>query len=140
MRKVLLLRNEIAEIAHLPLFVEEIGREMSLPEGTVFNLNLVLEEALSNIIQYGYAPEEKGQIAVEAICEYGRIILTLTDSGIAFDPTSIPEADTSLPLDKRPVGGLGFFIVRQLMDEVEYVRKDGKNILTLTKIIGKAEV
>ena len=60
---------------------------------------------------------------------------TLTDSGKPFDPTAAPEADTSLGVQERPIGGLGIFLVRKIMDTVAYRRTNGKNILTMIKHI-----
>jgi anti-sigma regulatory factor (Ser/Thr protein kinase) len=55
------------------------------------------------------------------------------DSGIAFDPLAISEPDTSSALSERKIGGLGMFMVKKMMDSVDYCREDGKNILILTK-------
>ena len=60
---------------------------------------------------------------------------TITDSGIPFDPTQKEEADISLSVEEREIGGLGIHLVRQIMDEVRYERKDDKNVLTLIKTI-----
>ena len=64
-----------------------------------------------------------------------QLIFTVTDSGIAFDPTQKEEVDTTLSAEERPIGGLGIHLVRQIMDEVHYERIDDKNILTLIKNI-----
>ena len=63
------------------------------------------------------------------------MLFTISDSGIPFDPTQQPEADVSLSVDEREIGGLGIYLVRQLMDRIVYKREDEKNILTLTKQI-----
>ena len=60
-------------------------------------------------------------------------IFTVSDSGIPFDPTQQPEVDTTLPAEKRNIGGLGIHLVRQLMDEIHYRREEGKNVLSLLK-------
>lgn len=59
--------------------------------------------------------------------------LVLTDTGKEFDPTMAPEADITLSADERKIGGLGIFLIRQIMNEVKYERIDGKNVLTLEK-------
>ena len=64
-----------------------------------------------------------------------QLIFTISDSGIPFDPTAAPEADTTLSAEERQIGGLGIHLVRQLMDEVRYERIDDKNILTLVKTL-----
>ena len=62
-----------------------------------------------------------------------RLIFTVTDSGIPFDPTKKEEVDTTLSAEERPIGGLGIHLVRQIMDEVGYERVEDKNVLTLVK-------
>jgi anti-sigma regulatory factor (Ser/Thr protein kinase) len=99
----------------------------------VFNLNLVLEEAVVNIINYAYPKEEHQSIYLSARLREGSIVLILTDTGKEFDPTKAPEADVTLSADEREIGGLGIFLIRQIMNEVRYERIDGKNILTLEK-------
>ena len=133
MEKSIILANDIAEISRLNEFVEEIGSQFSLSTEVVFNLNLVLEEAVVNIINYAYPKEEHEKIYLSArLCE-NSIVLVLTDTGTEFDPTIAPEADITLSAEERPIGGLGIFLIRQIMNEVKYERIDGKNVLTLEK-------
>ena len=61
----------------------------------------------------------------------------IADTGIAFDPTMKEDADTTLSAEERPIGGLGIFLVRQLMDVIDYKRQDNKNVLTLRKKLGE---
>ena len=71
---------------------------------------------------------------VEAVIREKELRFILSDSGVAFDPTAAPEADITLDVSERPIGGLGIFLVRNIMDEVTYTRSDdGKNILTTIK-------
>ena len=63
----------------------------------------------------------------------GSIVLVLTDTGKEFDPTAAPEADVTLSAEDRQIGGLGIFLIRQIMNEVKYERIEGKNVLTLEK-------
>ena len=133
MEKSIILANDISEIARLNEFVEEIGNEFSLSPEVVFNLTLVLEEAVVNIINYAYPKEEHESIYLSAKLHNDSIILVLTDTGKEFDPTMAPEADITLSADERPIGGLGIFLIRQIMNEVRYERIDGKNVLTLEK-------
>lgn len=133
MEKSIILTNNISEINKLTEFVEEIGNELSLAPDVVFNLNLVLEEAVVNIINYAYPKEEHQSIYLSATLHEGSIILVLTDTGVEFDPTMAPEADITLSAEERPIGGLGIFLIRQIMNEVRYDRIDGKNVLTMEK-------
>ena len=135
MEKSIVLTNDISEVGKLNAFVEEIGNEFSLSSDIIFNLNLVLEEAVVNVINYAYPKEEHEFIYLSARMHEGSIVLVLTDTGKEFDPTLAPEVDITLSADERQIGGLGIFLIRQIMNEVRYERIDGKNILTLEKKI-----
>ena len=133
MEKSIILANDISEISRLYEFVEEVGNDFELSPDIVFNLNLVLEEAVVNIINYAYPTEEHESIYLSARMHEGSIVLVLTDTGKEFDPTAAPEADVTLSADDRQIGGLGIFLIRQIMNEVKYERIEGKNVLTLEK-------
>lgn len=133
MEKKLILNNEVSEISKLQLFIDEIGEELNLAFDVTFNLNLVLEEAISNIILYAYPKEENQTLTVVAKTQDNNLIFVITDSGKEFDPTQIPDADITLSAEEREIGGLGIFLIRQIMNKVEYQRIDNKNILTLSK-------
>ena len=106
---------------------------MDLASDWVFNLNLVLEEAVSNVILYGYPKEKQQEIVLTANKSDKNLIFVLSDTGKEFDPTQAPDADVTLSAEERQIGGLGIFLFRQIMDEVKYQRIDGKNTLTLIK-------
>lgn len=133
MEKSIILANDIAEISRLAQFVDEVGEKFSLTPDIVFNLNLVLEEAVVNIINYAYPKEEHQFIYLSAKLHEGSIVFVLTDTGKEFDPTQAPDADITLSAEDRPIGGLGIFLIRQIMNEVKYERIEGKNVLTLEK-------
>ena len=133
MEKSIILANELSEISRLNGFIEDIGNEFNLTPDVVFNLTLVLEEAVVNVINYAYPKEDHESIYLSAKMQDGSIIFVLSDSGKAFDPTMAPEADVTLSAEDRQIGGLGIFLIRQIMNEVKYERIDGKNVLTLEK-------
>ena len=133
MEKSIILANDIAEISKLNQFIEEIGEEFSLAPDLVFNLTLVMEEAVVNVINYAYPNEEHEKIYVSARLHEGSIIMVIADNGKEFDPTLAPEADITLSAEERPIGGLGIFLIRNIMNEVKYERIEGRNILTLEK-------
>lgn len=132
MEKQLIMNNDIAELSKLPAFVDEICDTLGLGPDKVFNLNLVLEEALTNVVLYAYPEGETHSIEVLAHADTEALVFTIEDSGVAFDPTKVPDADTTLSAEERPIGGLGIFLIRQLMSKVEYERVDNKNRLTMT--------
>lgn len=90
-----------------------------------------------NSIQYAYPEGVEGMITLLAGYEADNRMLrfTLIDQGTPFDPTAVPEADTTLALEERPIGGLGIFLIKQIMDKVEYKYTDGSNCLYLWKRI-----
>lgn len=133
MEKSIILANEISEIGRLADFIEDMGNEFSLAPDVRFNLNLVLEEAVANIIKYAYPKDEHESIYLSARMHEDSIVLVLTDTGKEFDPTMAPEVDVTLSAEERQIGGLGIFLIRQIMNEVRYERIDGKNVLTLEK-------
>ena len=133
MEKSIILANDISEISRLNRFVEEIRDDFSLSPEVAFNLNLVLEEAVVNIINYAYPKEEHERIYLSAKLNEGSIVLVLTDTGKEFDLTMVPDVDITLSADEREIGGLGIFLIRQIMNEVKYERIEGKNVLTLEK-------
>ncbi len=133
MKKTLVLSNDIRQIPELAAFVEALAEELSLNPAEAMSLNLALEEAVTNVMMYAYPAGVTGQVELEVDALPGRLVFELSDSGVPFDPTAAPDADISLGVEERPIGGLGIFLVRQIMDSVEYARRGGKNILTLTK-------
>ena len=129
----LILHNDIQQIPQLADFVETIAEEYGISQPMAMSLNLALEEAVTNVIVYAYPPETDGLVDIEAILHKDRIRFIISDSGRPFDPTQVEDVDINLPLEERPIGGLGIHLVRSIMDEVSYERRDGRNILHLLK-------
>jgi len=135
MKKQLVIKNKVSEIARLSQFIEETGEQLALSPALVMNLNLVLEEAVSNIILYAYPEEKEQNITIDLEKSENTLIFTITDSGIPFNPTEAAEADITLSAADRPIGGLGIFLIKKIMNEVEYQRIDEHNVFTLKKEI-----
>lgn len=131
--KELIIKNEISELSKLAEFIETLGSENDFELALTMNLNIALEEAISNIILYAY-PEKMGEfITLTAVNNDGSLIFTISDSGVEFDPTKVDEADVTLTAEERGIGGLGIYLIRQIMDEVVYKRIENKNVLTIKK-------
>lgn len=115
--------------------VSELERSRDLPSEVIFDINVVLDEVLSNILKYGYADDAMHEIHVRLSANDASVEIGIEDDGAAFDPLASPEPDLSLPLSQRPVGGLGLHFVRKLMDDVRYTRENDHNYLFLKKKI-----
>ena len=96
------------------------------------DLLLALDEAVSNVIEHGYS-DVPGRMTVSAREATGGIELRVADDASPFDPLAAPLPDLDAPLEDRPIGGLGVFLIRQLMDRVEYRREDGQNVLVMSR-------
>ena len=130
----LTLQNDIRQLPQLAEFVEAVAEEAALPPSLTMSLNLALEEAVTNVVLYAYPEGTDGTVDITAILQPEKeISFVISDSGKAFDPTQAKEADTSLGVEERPIGGLGIHLVRKIMDTVSYERTDGRNILTMKK-------
>ena len=134
-RKSIVLNNDIQEVPLLATFVEGVCEEVGMDAATTMQMNLAMEEAVVNVMNYAYPIGEKGEIAIETTTDNGMLNFVIKDSGTPFDPTAKEDADTTLSAEERPIGGLGIFLVKQIMDNVSYEYKEGKNVLTLSKRI-----
>ena len=135
MRKELKLKNQIGELERVNQFVEEIGEELGLDMELQMNLNLVMEEMVSNVIFYAYPEGTEATIGLLAESDGKELTFVLSDGGKEFDPTLKEDADPNVnPID-REIGGMGIYIVKNIMNEVTYQRLEGKNLLTMTKKI-----
>ena len=125
------IKNELSGLSVIPELIGNLGLGREISD----KLNLALEEAATNSILYAYDSPGSGNVDIGVITNENVVEMTLKDWGKPFDPTSAKEPDLTVSGMDRPVGGLGIFLVRKLMDKVEYERKDGMNILKMTKNI-----
>ncbi len=133
LRRSLTLGNQLDQMSRLSAFVDRLAYDACMNQKTRGQIDLALDELVANVINYAYPENQPGKVRIEARLRNRVLTLVLTDSGKAFDPTAVESPDTTLDIDERPIGGLGIFLVRQTMDDVQYRRRDGKNILTLKK-------
>lgn len=135
MRKEITIKNEVNELENVARFVEEIGEELGLGMELQMNLNLVMEEMVSNIIFYAYPEGTQASIDLMAESDGKELTFVLSDQGREFDPTVMGEADVDTNPVDRELGGMGIFIVKNIMNQVTYQRLEGKNLLTMKKEI-----
>lgn len=127
------LKNELSEIARLGSFIEKVGEDNNLPPDTILALLLASDELVTNVIMYGCTDAREHQIVVSLECTESSVHLIIADDGIQFDPLAAPDADTSLPLEEKKIGGLGIHLVKKMMNEVAYRYQDNKNIMSMKK-------
>ena len=140
MQRSITLTNDVQEVPKLSAFVDEVCEEMGFEATDTMQMNLAIEEAVVNVMNYAYLPGTQGDIDIVAQADDLCLKFTISDSGTPFDPTARPEADTTLSAEERPIGGLGIYLVRQLMDSINYERIDNKNVLTLRKKLTSNEI
>jgi len=120
-------------------FVGSSAAQAGLSARDIYAVQLATDEASSNIIQHAYGGEGNEKIEIECDISAGKLIIILRDRGKPFDPGSVPEPNVKADLSKRKIGGLGMYLMRQLMDEVYYeTSSEAGNTLTMIKRKGVA--
>lgn len=113
--------------------VEEFAQANQLPAQIAFQINLCLEELITNTISYGYPEGGEHEIMVDMVLQEEMLIITIHDDGLAFNPLAHAEPDLNMNIADRPIGGLGIHLVRKMMDAIEYRHQAGKNVLVMKK-------
>lgn len=113
-------------------FIREASCRQGFADEQMNKIQLACEEALMNVISYAY-PEGDGHVEIQCDNQENSLVITVKDSGKAFDPLTLPDPDIHAPIDERKIGGLGVFMMKELMDSVTYSREQDQNVLTLTK-------
>ena len=137
--KTLNLTNDVQRVPELNDFVKNVASRLNLDSSLTSQLMLAVEEAVVNVMSYAYPLGTTGDIHVQARATEQSLKFIISDQGKAFDPTLRGTADTTLSAEERPIGGLGILLVQQLMDSINYERADGKNVLTMKKMLTKNE-
>lgn len=127
------LANKIEELTRISIFLEETAEQWELPMALGMSLNLVLEEAFTNVVQYAYTDDNKHDIDLLMEKAEDELTITIIDDGQAYDPTKKTDPDINLAAEDRPIGGLGIFLIKKTMDDVAYERKNDKNHLIMKK-------
>jgi anti-sigma regulatory factor (Ser/Thr protein kinase) len=130
-----LIQNQLSEIKKVSEIIEEMSKSWKLSMRIEAQLDLVLDELLSNIIKYAYEDKNCHDIEVNVDVKNNQIFIKVIDDGIEFNPLLYPEPDLNPDLAERQIGGLGIHIIRKLTQEFNYDRKNGCNIQVLIKHI-----
>ena len=127
-----------AELESLSVFREFISdccNRHNVPDETVFELKLAVDEACTNVMEHGYQGMDPGSIILSFRVEPDRVLVQITDFGRIFEPASAPKPDLEASLMDRPIGGLGLYLIYQTMDDIDYETSEDGNTLTFTKFI-----
>lgn len=129
----LCIAAELKNLVEIRRIVQETATALGVDSATIPDVLLAVDEAASNIIIHGYQGQG-GAIEIEMEREGDALVIRLRDEAPPFDPAAIPPPDLTLPLEQRPIGGLGIYLMRQVMDEVTHrITPQGGNELTLLK-------
>jgi serine/threonine-protein kinase RsbW len=136
-RLSLKLANQLPEIHRMTAALEQFCAERGIPEDVCFQVTLVLDELVTNVVNYAFDGGEH-EIVVEIEHAADGVRAEIVDGGREFDPLQRPPPDLTSSLEDRPVGGLGIHYLRTLMQDIEYRRIEGRNHLRFAKKLEKA--
>ena len=131
-RLELVVPATLDSIERVSIFLESTLEDAGLDMIESARIQLAVEEAVTNVINHGYGGSD-GEILITTDIESSQVMITITDTGQEFDPTSIPPPNVTADLDHRNIGGLGVHLIRSVMDSVSYIRHDNKNRLMMIK-------
>jgi serine/threonine-protein kinase RsbW len=135
------LESKVDSLPVIGDFIENTLSQFNADAGTIYKVQLAVDEACTNVINYAYSGGAGPMtLSLELVGE--EIIISIQDKGKPFDPTTVPPPDTSSDVDERKIGGLGIFFIRQLMDDINYSfdPQEGNRLTFKKKLTsGKAE-
>ena len=137
MRKQASFPAVLSALADIAEMVTGCAREAGMAEKCLWEIELAVGEAATNIVSYAYPEEEAGTIEIECRLENERFAIVLRDSGQPFDQTKPTTPVLEGPLEERQIGGYGRFLMRQCLDDLSYAREEGRNVLTFVKRISR---
>lgn len=129
------LTNHLSELDRLHQVLWQFGKEQELPKNVINAMNLALEEIVTNVIEHGYDDNGEHAIIIRCSVKDGQIMSEVEDDGKPFNLIDCPDPDISQSLEDRPLGGLGIYLVRNVMDGLDYTYQGGKNRIKVTKRI-----
>jgi anti-sigma regulatory factor (Ser/Thr protein kinase) len=127
------IKNRMPEIDAVNETFEAFAAEFGIPAPIAMKFSIIFDELLNNIVTYAYRDDHEHDIEIRMEVVGKRLTVTVTDDGVPFNPLSAATPDIAAPLEEREIGGLGIHLVRNLIDDVTYQRRTGKNVMTLTR-------
>lgn len=130
--------SHIERLGEVADFIEGVARACALNESQAYDVQMAVDEAVTNIIEHAYRGRPGGEIDLVVEKRGKELIITIQDFGEPFDPNQVAKPKTHAPLSERDIGGLGLFFMKKLMDRVEFdFSPEGGNRLTMVKKIKK---
>jgi anti-sigma regulatory factor (Ser/Thr protein kinase) len=129
----LILKNDVSELERVLSFVSDLCVRNSIPQETEYDLNLAMDEIVTNVAKHAYPGDGVHQFTLQITVTHEEFVARVEDEGIEFNPLDHPTPDLDAPLEDRKEGGLGIFLIRQIMTSVDYERVGEKNVVTLRK-------
>jgi serine/threonine-protein kinase RsbW len=140
MQSRLIIRSDSSAMPKVHAFVAAFVREQVIAQDEASRIFILLEELLTNSIKYGYPDRpECGRAEIVLALDGGRLEIEFIDDGCAFDPFAAPPPNLEEPLETRTPGGLGLHILRSLTDEARYERRNGNNVIRLSRVVTPAK-
>ena len=124
---------QLDQLSAIADFITEAARQLHMGERDIFAVQMAVDEAVTNIITHGYPGQPDGSLDISCRKKGDDLIVEIRDRGSPFDPDEVPEPDLHTPLEDRREGGLGIFLMRRMMDRVEFAHLDGENVLTMAR-------
>jgi serine/threonine-protein kinase RsbW len=132
-QETLTIDSDLAELDRLREFVDGYCGRVAVPDDIRFHVAVALEELTINSIKHGHCDPRSGAIQITLGWDGARLAIAFSDNGAPFDPLSVPAPELKQEIASRSIGGLGVHLVRCLMPEIRYERRNGRNCLFLTK-------
>jgi len=130
----IIIRNNVADLAALPSAMERVGAEHGMPEKSLFQLQVALDEIVSNVIKYGWSEDSAHEIEIRITVRDDGVEVEIIDDGRMFDPRDAPRRNKPLPGQRPQPGGVGVQMTKRLVDDIGYARIGNRNHTTLTKL------
>ncbi|AFN75092.1 putative anti-sigma regulatory factor, serine/threonine protein kinase [Melioribacter roseus P3M-2] len=139
LHKQLKINSGTENLANVRKFVKDTALECGFGEDDIEQIILAVDEACTNIIKHAYGFSPDGIIDIDVKFKDDKFTIAITDEGKGFDPKQIPIPDVQEFYKQKKVGGLGIYLMRKLMDEVNYsIENKNKNRVTLVKYLKNA--
>lgn len=129
------ITSDMANLARVAEVVADAAKKAKLSQKQSDDVQMAVDEALTNVMEHAYAGQANGQISIQLRVDEQEFFVEIRDQGKPFDPKKVKKPNTKSPLSERAIGGLGIFFMKKLMDKVEFTRDQTSNITRMSKTL-----